>query len=109
MQTARRRLYAGFLFVLLEKLLAFRLVLFRGFLARCDLLFHHFFLKSLQRLLAFILRHRRLFPRKRFLQSGHERVQVQLDFLFLEGLADIVANAVAGFVFLIFELRFILR
>ena len=109
LEPARGRFHAILLLVFLEKFLAFCLVLRRCFPGGGDLFFHHFFLPFLERLIAFVLRYGRFLTGESFLKANGEGIDVQVDLLLLETLTIFITGAVTGFIFLIFERRFILR
>ena len=105
MQPARGRLHAFFRFIRGEKSLAGFTVFHSCFFLRGRLFLHHFFLKTGHRFFDLIGVKQRLCAADSILDAAIQGLRIDLDRLAFQGAADVEADAVADFVFLVGEGR----
>jgi hypothetical protein len=73
------------------------------------LLVHHVFLERRHGFFDLLFGQKRLRPAETVLQPLHQHIGVCLHLSFFQGIAQLKANGVARFVFLIFQFLFVLR
>ena len=103
LQPAGGRFHPVLLFVFREELLTGRRIFLSGFLLGRLLFFHHFFLQSRHRFLDLVLRQKRLGAANSVFYALQEHVGINI-YLLPARLNPTETDAVADFVFLVFEL-----